>query len=59
MNPVDAGFFKIANRTGGGVVSGLYGGTENDTTIHLWQYLDGYLDQDWSIMPVLRYYSGR
>ena len=59
MNPVDAGFFKITNRTGGGAISCLDGGTDNDTTIFFWQYLGGYLDQDWSIMPVPRYDPGR
>jgi alpha-L-arabinofuranosidase len=59
ISPGSPGFVKITNRNGafinqngGGTVSCLDGGTANDTTIHLWHYLGGFDDQDWSIIPV-------
>src|SRR6516162_5240129 len=58
ISPGSSGFVKITNRNGitnqlgGGTVSCRDGGTANDTTVHLWHYLCGFDDQDWSIIPV-------
>ena len=58
ISPGSPGFVRITNRAGilppegRGTVSCLDGGTANDTTVHLWHYLCGFDDQDWSIIPV-------
>jgi len=55
INPVNADFVKITNRKSGRAVSCLNGGTVNNTAIHLWQYLGGFDDQDWILLPVTDY----
>jgi hypothetical protein len=50
--PGSAGYLKLINQKSDRALSCDQGGTANNTQIHLWDYLGGYDDQDWSIMPI-------
>ena len=44
------GYLKLINQRSGRALSCEMGGTANNTMIHLWDYLGGYDDQDWTIV---------
>jgi hypothetical protein len=45
------GYKKFINVRSGRALSLNQGATANGTLVHLWQYLNGYPDQDWLVAP--------
>jgi alpha-L-arabinofuranosidase len=45
------GYSKFINVRSGRALSLNQGATTNGTLVHLWQYLNGYPDQDWLVVP--------